>query len=64
MQELTNERLLALQGGQKAAVGGACAMFLMELTIVLGAGVILGGAGFAFGMGFVVGALASESNPC
>jgi hypothetical protein len=64
MQELTNERLLALQGGQKAAVGGACAMFLMELTIVLGAGVILGGAGAAFGLGFVVGALASESNPC
>ncbi len=64
MQELTNETLLALQGGREAAAGGACAMFLMELTIVLGVGVILGGAPAAFGLGFVVGALGSESNPC
>ncbi len=64
MQDLTNEGLLALQGGAKAAAGGACAMFLMELTIVMGAGVILGGAGVAFGLGFAVGALSSNSNPC
>jgi hypothetical protein len=65
MYELTNEKLLALQGGAKAvAGGGACSIFLMEMTIVLGVGVIMGGAGAAFSLGFVVGALSSDSNPC
>ena len=64
MQELSKEGLQVLNGGAKAARGGECAIFLMELTMGLGVGVIMGGAGIIFGIGFVVGGLSSDSNPC
>jgi hypothetical protein len=64
MQELTYDTLVALQGGRDVPAGGDCARFLMQLTIIVGVGVIAGGMLGFFTLGLAMGALRSESSPC
>jgi hypothetical protein len=64
MKELTVERLMILRGGREAVGDLGCFLWVTELAMVVGVGLIGGGLLGAFAMGMAVGAWKSGSNPC